>query len=111
MSDWKDQLSQLVYSTDQGKIAEETQPEVIPEGDGIVRLQRQTKGRKGKGVTVVSGIAAPQQELKVIAKKLKQHCGVGGAVKDYTIELQGDQREAAQQWLQQQGYTVKLAGG
>lgn len=111
MSDWKDQLSQLVYSTEQGKIPPEPEPEVVPQGDGIVRLQRQTKGRKGKGVTLVTGIVATQNELKDLAKKLKQHCGVGGAVKDYTIELQGDQRQAAQQWLQKQGYTVKLAGG
>ncbi|RUO77935.1 stress response translation initiation inhibitor YciH [Idiomarina seosinensis] len=111
MSDWKDQLSQVVYSTEQGKIDPEPEPEEIPEGDGVVRLQRQTKGRKGKGVTIVSGIAKPQQELKTIAKKLKQFCGVGGAVKDYEIELQGDQRDAAEQWLSKQGYRVKRAGG
>lgn len=111
MSDWKDQLSTLVYSTDTGKIDAEPEPEDIPESDGIVRLQRQTKGRKGKGVTIVTGIAKPEKELKAIAKKLKQHCGVGGAVKDYTIELQGDQRDAAQQWLEKQGYAVKQAGG
>ena len=111
MNDWKDQLSQVVYSTDAGKIDSEPEPESIPRGDGVVRLQRQTKGRKGKGVTIVTGIAKPETELKAIAKKLKQHCGVGGSVKDYTIELQGDQRDAAQQWLKHQGYKVKLAGG
>ncbi|AVJ56342.1 hypothetical protein C5610_08490 [Idiomarina sp. OT37-5b] len=110
MTDWKDQLSQLVYSTDSGKVDPEPQPEQIPEGDGIVRLQRQTKGRKGKGVTIVSGIAAPQQELKSIAKTLKQHCGVGGAVKDYTIELQGDQRDAAEQWLTKRATGLKGRG-
>lgn len=111
MNDWKEQLSQVVYSTEQGKIDPEPEPEEIPEGDGVVRLQRQTKGRKGKGVTIISGIAKPQQELKAIAKKLKQFCGVGGAVKDYEIELQGDQRDAAEQWLSKQGYRVKRAGG
>ncbi|TDP31013.1 translation initiation factor 1 (eIF-1/SUI1) [Idiomarina aquatica] len=111
MTDWKDQLSQLVYSTDSGKVDAEPEPEVIPEGDDIVRIQRQTKGRKGKGVTIITGIGAPETELKAIAKKLKQHCGVGGAVKDYTIELQGDQRQAAKQWLEKQQYRVKLAGG
>ena len=54
MSDWKDTLSQMVYSTDQGRIDPEPEPEDIPAGDGIVRLQRETKGRKGKGVTLVS---------------------------------------------------------
>ncbi|MGM0524758.1 MAG: stress response translation initiation inhibitor YciH [Pseudomonadota bacterium] len=111
MSDWKDQLSQVVYSTEQGKIDPEPEPEEVPEGDGVVRLQRQTKGRKGKGVTIVSGIPEPQQELKAIAKKLKQFCGVGGSVKEYEIELQGDQRDAAEQWLTKQGYRVKRAGG
>lgn len=111
MSDWQDQLNQLVYSTDKGKVTPEPAAEVIPDSDGIVRIQRQTKGRKGKGVTVISGIAEPEQTLKALAKKLKQHCGVGGAVKDHCIELQGDQRTPAQQWLQKQGYQVKLAGG
>lgn len=111
MADWKDQLSQMVYSTDQGKIEPEPEAENIPESDGVVRLQRQTKGRKGKGVTIITGLAMSQSELKAFAKKLKQHCGVGGAVKDYTIELQGDQRDNAQPWLEKQGYTVKRAGG
>ncbi|WP_404399602.1 stress response translation initiation inhibitor YciH [Idiomarina seosinensis] len=111
MSDWKDQLGQLVYSTDAGKIDPEPEPEVIPQGDGIVRLQRQTKGRKGKGVTLVTGLEKPEKELKAVAKQLKQYCGVGGAVKEHTIEIQGDQRDAAERWLKQQGYTVKRAGG
>lgn len=111
MSDWKDQLSQLVYSTDSGKVSPQEPTEDIPEGDGIVRLQRQTKGRKGKGVTIVSGLQLAQTDLKALAKKLKQQCGVGGAVKDYTIELQGDQREVVQGYLETQGYTVKQAGG
>ncbi|MGM0480951.1 MAG: stress response translation initiation inhibitor YciH [Pseudomonadota bacterium] len=111
MNDWKDQLNQLVYSTDSGKIDAEPEPEVIPESDGIVRLQRQTKGRKGKGVTLITGLAKPEKELKVIAKQLKQYCGVGGAVKDHNIEIQGDQRDAAERWLVKQGYRVKRAGG
>ena len=111
MSDWKDQLSQMVYSTDSGRVEPEPEPEHVPQGDGIVRLRRETKGRKGKGVTIITGLDKPQAELKAIAKKLKQHCGVGGSVKDYEIELQGDQRESIESWLKKEGYNVKRAGG
>ena len=107
----RDQLSQLVYSTDTGRIetpAEE--PERGP-SDGIVRIQRETKGRKGKGVTIISGLALLPDELKALAKKLKQHLGVGGSVKGFNIEIQGDQREGCKSWLETQGYKVKLAGG
>lgn len=111
MADWKDELSQMVYSTDSGRIEPDPEPENIPEGDGIVRLRRETKGRKGKGVTIVTGLNKPQAELKAIGKKLKQHCGVGGSVKDYDIELQGDQRDSIENWLVKAGYNVKRAGG
>ena len=76
-----------------------------------MRLRRETKGRKGKGVTLVTGLALPQNELKQMAKKLKQQCGVGGSVKEYVIELQGDQRDIIEKWLTKQGYRVKQAGG
>lgn len=103
--------SRLVYSTDQGRIKEASQPESLPKGDGIVRLRLETKGRKGKGVTTVSGIPLPDAELKKLAKKLKQTCGSGGSVKDHVIEIQGDHRHRLQPELQSLGYTVKLAGG
>lgn len=79
--------------------------------DGIVRIQRESKGRGGKAVTVVRGLPLDDQALRALAKTLKQRCGVGGAVKDGCVELQGDQRSALQQFLTEQGYTVKLAGG
>ena len=110
MSDWKDQLSQMVYSTDQGRISPEPEAEEVPEGDGIVRLRRETKGRKGKGVTLVTGLALPQNELKQMAKKLKQQCGVGGSVKEYVIELQGDQRDIIEK-LKMVGRLLKEALG
>jgi len=111
MHAFKDQLSQLVYTTDSGRVEAEPETPQAPEGDGIVRILRQTKGRKGKGVTIITGIVATEAELKSIAKQLKKICGVGGAVKAFDIELQGDQRDVAKAWLEQQKYKVKLAGG
>ncbi len=103
--------SKLVYSTDQGRIKETDKDDQVPQGDGIVRLKRETKGRKGKGVTLVTGICAPNDELKKIAKTLKQQCGVGGAVKDGVIEIQTDDRDKLKAVLEKLGHTVKLAGG
>ena len=80
-------------------------------GDGIVRILRERKGRKGAGVTLINGLPLGTEELKVLAKQLKARCGVGGAVKDFVIELQGDQRDKAREILEGKGYRVKLAGG
>jgi len=87
------------------------QQQAAPSGDGIVRIQRQTKGRKGKGVTLVTGVPLAGAELKQLAKKLKQTCGTGGTVKDGIIEIQGDHREPLLEELQKLGWTVKKAGG
>ncbi|MGQ9425524.1 stress response translation initiation inhibitor YciH [Gilvimarinus sp. F26214L] len=103
--------SRLVYSTDQGRIKDDQPQEVIPEGDGIIRLRLETKGRKGKGVTTISGLPLAGTELKALAKKLKQVCGTGGSVKEHVIEIQGDHRSLLQGKLEQMGYKVKLAGG
>lgn len=105
--------TRLVYSTDQGRIkdADQTTPTVSDNGDGIVRLHRETKGRKGKGVTLVTGLGLAGDGLKNLAKQLKQQCGVGGAVKDGVIEMQTDDRDKLKALLEKSGYTVKLAGG
>ena len=103
--------NQLVYSTEGGRIVEPRQKETVPSGDGIVRIRRETKGRKGKGVTTVSGVLLSQDELKKLCTKLKKTCGTGGAVKDGVIEIQGDNREKIKAVLEKQGMTVKLAGG
>ncbi|RUO55000.1 stress response translation initiation inhibitor YciH [Pseudidiomarina halophila] len=76
-----------------------------------VRIQRQTKGRKGKGVTVILDLPEDPKLLADYAKQLRKMCGVGGSVKNQTIELQGDQRDASKAFLEQQGFKVKLAGG
>lgn len=109
--------SRLVYSTESGRIKhpkEKNNTKTDTNGtpiDGIVRIFRQTKGRKGKGVSIVTGLPLSEVELKQLAKQLKQLCGTGGSVKNGTIEIQGDNREKLKKVLEQQGYTVKLAGG
>lgn len=103
--------SRLVYSTDRGRIREQPASETVPAGDGIVRLRRETKGRKGKGVTLVTGLGLAGNELKSLAKQLKQQCGVGGAIKDGVIEIQTDDRERLKALLEERGFSVKLAGG
>ncbi len=107
----KDQLSQLVYSTDQGRIEPEQQAEQVPETDGTIKLRRETKGRKGKGVTCLTGFGLAEAELKTLCKDMKKHCGVGGSVKDYVIEIQGDQRDKLEVWLKQKDYKTKRIGG
>lgn len=101
----------LVYSTEIGRIAPEKVKVERPKGDGIVRIQRQTSGRKGKGVSVITGLDLDDNELKSLAADLKKRCGCGGAVKDGTIEIQGDNRDLLKQLLEQKGFKVKLAGG
>jgi len=85
-------------------------PKVKAAGDGIVRLARETKGRKGTGVTLVKGLPLDQAELESLASRLKRLCGVGGTVRDGVIEIQGEQRARLQPELEKLGYTVKVAG-
>ncbi|MCL1068219.1 stress response translation initiation inhibitor YciH [Shewanella olleyana] len=101
----------LVYSTDGGKIDQPKAEASIPEGDGIVRIHKDSKGRKGKGVSVIKGLCLAPKELKALAQKLKKQCGCGGTVKDFDIEVQTDDREKIKTLLEKQKYTVKLAGG
>ncbi|GHF96611.1 stress response translation initiation inhibitor YciH [Thalassotalea marina] len=107
---WQDQLSQLVYSTDQGRIKEEKQEQVTP-SDGVAKVRRETKGRKGKGVIVISGLGLDSKELKALASKLKKSCGTGGSVVDETIEIQGDKRDTIKTELEKAGFKVKFIGG
>lgn len=114
--------SRTVYSTDKGRLCPGCAQPVAacacrrnaataPPGDGVVRIGRETKGRKGKGVTLVTGLSLPEAELKALGSKLKQHCGTGGTVRDGVIEIQGDQRDRLLQWFEQQGHKVKRVGG
>ncbi|OTA14667.1 translation initiation factor Sui1 [Xenorhabdus vietnamensis] len=106
-----DNSSHLVYSTDGGRIQEEKVKYTRPKGDGIVRIHRQTSGRKGKGVCVITGVDADDQTLAKLAAELKKKCGCGGSVKEGEIEIQGDKRDLLKQLLEAKGLKVKLAGG
>lgn len=101
----------LVYSTEVGRIEPEAQVVERPKGDGIVRIARETKGRKGKGVTIVKGLDVDDAALKLLAAEFKKKCGCGGAIKDGDIEIQGDVREQLKALIEAKGYKVKFAGG
>lgn len=77
----------------------------------VVRVQRETKGRGGKAVTLVKGISLPDKELEALGKQLKAACGGGGTVKDGVIEVQGDHIDRIVLLLNAQGYKAKRAGG
>lgn len=111
----------IVYSTEHGRMCPGCgQPiaecgcrkeKAIPTGDGIVRVSRETKGRKGKGVTLVTGILLAEDGLQKLATELKRRCGAGGTVKDGVIEIQGDHRDLVAAELARRGYTARRAGG
>ena len=113
--------SGVVYSTEHGRMCPACgkpvaecvcrREETVPTGDGIVRVSRETKGRKGKSVTVITGVPLAGQELEKFATDLKRKCGAGGTVKGHTIEIQGDHRDLLVAELTKRGYTVKRVGG
>ncbi|RRZ95680.1 stress response translation initiation inhibitor YciH [Erwinia sp. 198] len=106
-----DNNSRLVYSTATGRIDEPKTAVQRPKGDGIVRIQRQTSGRKGKGVCLIAGVDLADPELEKLAAELKKKCGCGGSVKEGVIEIQGDKRDLLKTLLEAKGLKVKLAGG
>jgi len=103
--------SRLVYSTETGRIKEQQTPIPMSKMDGIIRISRETKGRKGKGVTILSGFDLDSDKLKALAKQLKKSCSTGGTVKVAVIEIQGDHRDLLKRQLDKMGYHVKLVGG
>lgn len=103
-------MNTIVYSTETGRIAPKKEIPNRPKGDGIVRIARQTSGRKGNGVSLINGLDLDDNALKNLAKMLKQRCGCGGTVKNGVIEMQTDKRDVLKKLLEDKGYTVKLAG-
>ena len=117
-------LSTTVYSTDPAPptrcrqcfrlvadcVCGSDAPKKNSTGDGIIRLARETKGRKGTGVTLVKGLPLSGEELEALASRLKKLCGVGGTVREGVIEIQGEQRARLLPELEKLGYSVKIAG-
>jgi translation initiation factor 1 len=117
--------TRLVYSTETGKTCpscqksvtectckkKKSQPGPNIKNDGIIRIRREVKGRKGKTVTTISGFLIGANELRNLAAQLKRRCGTGGSVKGEVIIIQGDHRKTLLPELKKQGFTVKIAGG
>ncbi|GGE73893.1 translation initiation factor [Massilia psychrophila] len=112
----------LVYSTELGRVCPDcrqalaqcackTRAKAVPGGDGVVQVSRQTKGRGGKSVTVVKGLALDPLALAVLGKQLRTACGCGGTVKDGVIEVQGDHCDLVMATLKSYGHSPKRAGG
>ena len=118
----KKSTSALVYSSESGRMCPlcnrpvsgcvcRKSAVIALSGDGVVRVGRETKGRKGKGMTLISGVPLPPDELKKLAQELKKKCGTGGTLKDGVIEIQGDHRDVLVDLLKAKGWTVKRSGG
>jgi translation initiation factor 1 len=107
--------SRTVWSSEAGDQRKETTTNAsrksLPPEEQTVYLHRESKGRSGKGVTILRGLVLTEADLSALAKTLKQSLGVGGTVKAGTIELQTQEREKIAGALARLGYRVKLAGG
>jgi translation initiation factor 1 len=114
--------SRLVYSTETGRTcpdcrqalaqcACQAKARAAPQGDGVVRVSRETKGRGGKCVTLVRGLALDAAALVVLGKQLRAACGSGGTVKDGVVEVQGDHCDLIMEALRKQGHQPKRVGG
>lgn len=105
--------TRLVYSSDDGDLRKARDPGLVARraAGGRVKVRRETSGRRGKAVTTVANVPLDDAGLRELAGRLKKRCGVGGAVKDGVIELQGDHREVVVEVLRGDGYDVVLAGG
>ena len=105
--------SALVYSTDKGRISGsggnsdiESRP---PSRDQVIYLSRETKGRAGKAVSILSGFTLSNADLKTLCKELKQLCGTGGTVRERSIEIQGEHRDKLKLAIEAKGYSVKIS--
>jgi translation initiation factor 1 len=112
--------SSLVYSTDSGRMCPACRRPVAAcvcraqstaKGDGIARVSRESKGRGGKTVTLVRGLALDAEALAALGKRLRNACGAGGTLKEGVLEIQGDHAERVLALLQAEGFTVKRSGG
>ena len=107
--------NKTVWSSEQGDLRKKEQKSntgtSLPPQQQTIYLHRESSGRGGKAVTLVKNLVLSNDEMKSLAKKLKQECGTGGTIKDDVIEMQGEQREKIAALLRTLGYKVKIAGG
>ena len=109
----KDRIN-VVYSTnpDFGYESDANEEEeTLPPQQQTLRVMLDRKQRKGKVVTLVAGFVGTEDDLNTLGKMLKSKCGVGGAVKDGEIIIQGEQRDKVMDLLKKDGYQVKRVGG
>ena len=111
----KSDNSHTVWSSEDGDLRKQEQAKSLgkslPPNQQTAYLHRDSKGRGGKGVTLIKNLILTDDDLSTLAKKIKQACGVGGTVKDGVIEIQGNERERIAEVLVKLGYKVKMAGG
>ena len=111
----KSDNSHTVWSSDSGDLRkkEQNKPSAksLPPNQQTAYLHRDSKGRGGKGVTLIKKLVLSEEEMSALAKRIKQACGVGGTVKDGVIEIQGNDRERIAETLVKLGYKIKMAGG
>jgi translation initiation factor 1 len=101
----------VVMRTDPSRALSAARPATAPVSGARVRVGREVAGRGGKGVSVISGLPLAGAELEALGTRLKKLCGAGGAVKDGTIEIQGDHRDRLVMELQKLGFEAKRSGG
>ncbi len=106
-------LHNIVYSTNKEASFDipDEQAATLPPNRQDLRVMISKKGRGGKIATVVVNFIGSEEDLEALGKELKVKCGVGGAVKDGEIILQGDKRDKALEYLLSKGYKAKKAGG
>ncbi len=105
-NDWKSRLG-MVYSTNPDFVFQSEEEEsvpTLPKGQQKLRVQIERKNRGGKTVTIVSGFIGEEDDLKSLCKFLKTKCGVGGAVKDGEILIQGEWKQRIIDLLKSDGY-------
>ena len=115
------ETSRTVYTTETGRVCPNCGRPVAgcvckkqtarPQGDGVVRVGLEKKGRGGKTVSVITGLRGSDDDLRELASELKRRCGTGGTLKDGVIEIQGDHRDTLVEALKARGQTVKKVGG